>query len=72
MSAAIVVMLSDETKAEVDALSRADGVSQDDIVRAAVEEYVLARRLGEIRERVVPQARAQGFFTDEDVFRAIS
>ncbi|HEX5727313.1 MAG TPA: CopG family transcriptional regulator [Longimicrobiaceae bacterium] len=72
MSEVIPVTLPATAKAELDKYSREDGVSQDDLIREAVEEYLVARRVREIRERVVPQAQAQGFFTDEDVFRAIS
>ncbi|HSU16944.1 CopG family ribbon-helix-helix protein [Longimicrobium sp.] len=72
MSETIPITLSNELAAEVDALSEADGIPRDELVRNAVEAYVAERRFDELRARVIPQAQRAGFFTDEDVFREIS
>ena len=72
MSETIPVTLPDEVLADVEAFSTADGVTRDALVRAAVEGYIVERKFYELRSRVVPQARAAGYFTDEDVFRDVS
>jgi metal-responsive CopG/Arc/MetJ family transcriptional regulator len=72
MSETIPVTLPDEIVADVEAFSTADGVTRAELVRSAVEAYVADRKFYELRARVVPQAQKAGFFTDEDVFRAIS
>lgn len=72
MSETIPVTLPDELVASVDALSTNDGVSRDQLIRSAVEEYLADRKFHDLRARVVPQAQRAGFFTDEDVFRQVS
>lgn len=72
MSETIPVTLPDEVLADVEAFSTADGVTRDALVRTAVEGYIIERKFYELRARVVPQARAAGYFTDEDVFRHVS
>lgn len=72
MSETIAVTLPDALAAEVGALSQADGISRDELVRTALEAYVADRRFDELRARVIPQAQRAGFFTDDDVFEEIS
>jgi metal-responsive CopG/Arc/MetJ family transcriptional regulator len=72
MSETIPVTLPDDLVASVDALSTNDGVSRDQLIRSAVEEYLADRKFHDLRARVVPQAQRAGFFTDEDVFRQVS
>ena len=72
MSETILVTMPDELAAEIGALSRADGISRDELVRTALEAYVADRRFDELRARVIPQARREGFFSDDDVFGEIS
>jgi len=72
MSETIPVTLPDAVAADITAFSTEDGVSAGDLIRRAVEAYVSDRRFHEIRARIKPQAAANGFITDEDVFRAVS
>jgi metal-responsive CopG/Arc/MetJ family transcriptional regulator len=68
----ISIRLPDDLKEEVDRFTEAEGVSRNDLVREALREYLFARRFRELRRRLQPYAEAQGFFTDEDVFREVS
>jgi metal-responsive CopG/Arc/MetJ family transcriptional regulator len=72
MRETITISLPEEVKAEIDAYSRDFGVSRSDLVREAIREYMLIRRFRDLRARMVPQAQAQGIFTDEDVFERVS
>ena len=72
MSETIPVTLPDNLVAGVDALSEADGVSRDQLIRSAIEEYLADRKFHDLRARVVPQAQRAGFYSDEDVFREVS
>jgi len=72
MPQTIPVMLPDEIIADMDALSTTDGVSRDQLIGSAVEEYLANRKFHDLRARVVPQARQAGFVNDEDVFRQVS
>jgi hypothetical protein len=72
MSETIPVTLPDAVAADVAAFSTVDGVSAEDLIRRAVESYVSDRRFHDLRTRIKAQAAANGFHTDEDVFRAVS
>ncbi|HEX5727317.1 MAG TPA: ribbon-helix-helix protein, CopG family [Longimicrobiaceae bacterium] len=72
MREAISVSLPEELRTELDACTVEEGVSRSDLIREALREYLLIRRFRKLRARIIPQAQAQGIFTDEDVFRLIS
>ena len=42
------------------------------VVRDSLQRYIAAERFQELRKKTLPFAEAQGFLTDEDVFKAIS
>lgn len=68
----ITVRVSDELKRDLVQLSKQRGQSAGDIVRESLQRYMAVTRFRLLRDQVVPQAEAAGFFTDEDVFKAIS
>jgi metal-responsive CopG/Arc/MetJ family transcriptional regulator len=68
----ISITLPGDLKEELDRVTEAEGVSQNELVREAVREYLFIRRLRSLRRRLMPYAEAQGVLTDEDVFREIS
>jgi len=72
MSAPITVTLPDEILSAIADASREEGISADEVVSRAVKTDLLLRRFRALRERMVPQAQAQGIFTDEDVFERVS
>jgi len=73
MSEMIMLTLSDEVEAQVDALSSADGVSKTELVRRAVEAYVFVRRFRSLRREAMRQLEERGIrLTDEDVFGMMS
>ncbi len=43
-----------------------------DVVRDSLRRYVAAQRFQALRKKTLPFAEAQGFLSDEDVFKAIS
>ena len=44
-----------------------EGVSKSELINEALRQYLIEKELHEIREKLVPYARAKGVFTDEDV-----
>ncbi|HAK94460.1 MAG TPA: CopG family transcriptional regulator [Planctomycetes bacterium] len=42
------------------------------VVRESLRRYIAVERFRELRSKTLPFAEAQGFLTDEDVFKAIS
>ena len=53
-------------------LTRQEGVPVDELVNQAVEEYLFFKRFRSLRARLVTKARAQGIYTDQDVFDRVS
>lgn len=68
----LTVRLPEALKREIRRCSRQRGVSTGDLVRESLQRYLAAEGLRALRASVVPRAEAQGFLTDEDVFRVVS
>jgi len=67
------VALPDDVMAQVEAIAREEGVTTDEIVRKAVESFLLIRRFRELRGRMMKDLEIRGIIlTDEDVFEMMS
>ena len=72
MQQTITVTLHEETKFALDDATRQEGISPSELIGEAVKEYLFFRRFRLLRERMIPQAQAQGVYTDQDVFERVS
>jgi predicted transcriptional regulator len=70
MSKTIVVDLRDETKAALDEAAREEGLSQNELIDKALQDYLFIRRFRNLRERMM--SKAGKAFTDQEVFDLIS
>ena len=70
MSKTISVDLSDETKTALDEAVREEGLSQNELIDKALQDYLFIRRFRSLRERMMSQAGKA--FTDQEVFDLIS
>ncbi len=43
------------------------GMSKSELINEALRQYLIEKELHEIREQLVPYAKAKGVYTDEDV-----
>ncbi|MFO7900617.1 MAG: ribbon-helix-helix protein, CopG family [Planctomycetota bacterium] len=68
----LTVRLPDELRAGLERISREQNTSVSDLVRESLRRYVAVEQFRAQREKVLPLAEAQGFVTDDDVFKAIS
>ena len=68
----LTIRLPDDLRADLQRLSREQRKPISDIVRESIRRYVAVERFRSLRRKVLPFAEAQGFLTDEDVFKAIS
>jgi predicted transcriptional regulator len=71
-SSVVTVRLDPDLERDLDALAAATGQSRSALVRDAVRRRVAVMRFEEARRQVLPFAEAQGYLTDEDVFRDVS
>ena len=68
----LTIRLPDELKDHLQKLSEEQNKPVSDIVRESIRRYVAVERFRALRKRVLPFAEAQGFLTDEDIFKEIS
>ena len=68
-----VVWLAASCAASADErFSKQRGQTAGDIVRESLKRYLAVERFQALRGKTLPFAEAQGFLTDEDVFKALS
>ncbi len=59
-------------KNKVEKAAKIFHISKSELVKKALEKYLLHEDLRELRSILVPKAEKAGYFTDEDVFQDIS
>lgn len=64
--------IPEDLKEQLEELSRQLQRPTSELVRESIRRYIVTERLKAIRRASVPLAEAQGFLTDEDIFKAVS
>lgn len=72
MKSAVTIRLDQELERRLDQVAERSGKSRSEVVREALRRQLALMQLEQLRERIMPFAEAQGYLTDEDVFRDIS
>ena len=68
MRQTVAVSLPEDLKEDLDKVCEEEGVSRSDLVRESLRDYLFTRRFRILRVKMLAKARAQGIYTDEDVF----
>jgi predicted transcriptional regulator len=68
----LTLRIPDDLKKQLEELSRQLRRPTSELVRESLRRYVVTEQLKAIRRATVPLAEAQGYLTDEDIFRAVS
>ena len=68
----LTIRIPDKLRADLKRISRQQDKPVSDLVRDSMRRYVAIERFRTLRKKVLPFAEAQGFLTDEDVFKAMS
>ena len=68
----LTISLPKELRRGLEKMAKAEGVTSSEYVRRAIKADIFRRALRAARRELVPQARAQGIYTDEDVFKIVS
>jgi predicted transcriptional regulator len=66
------VRIPDDLKRQLDELSKQQHRPTSELVRDSLRRYIVTEQLKAIRRVTVPLAEAQGYLTDEDIFRDVS
>ena len=68
----LTIRLDDALGRELDEACARTGRSRSDLARDALRRQLALLRFERLRKRTLPLAEAQGYLTDEDVFRDVS
>ena len=68
----MTVRIPDDLKQQLDELSRQLKRPTSELVRESLRRYIVTEQLRAIRRNTVPLAEAQGYLTDEDIFKEVS
>lgn len=72
MQEVITIRVPKGTRQRLEARARAERLTLSQYVRRALEAEQLLGMFEAARRDLVPRARAQGIYTDEDVFKIVS
>jgi predicted transcriptional regulator len=72
MDTTLNVRIPAELKRQLETLSRRQHRAASDLVRESLRRYIATEQVAALRKMTVPLAEAQGFITDDDIFKAIS
>ena len=68
----LTIRIPDKLKTDLRMISQQQNKPVSDVVRESVRRYVAIEKFRALRKKTLPFAEAQGYMTDEDVFKAIS
>ena len=68
----ITISLPKEIKKEIDALSTKEGISRSNLIRQSIKDYLFVHQFRALRNQMISKAKAQGIYTDQDVFDRVS
>ncbi|MEO7300097.1 MAG: CopG family transcriptional regulator [Verrucomicrobiota bacterium] len=72
MRTTLTISLPPTLRKNVSRAAKANHITESEFVRNAVKRQLWMEAFEETRRKLVPLARAQGIYTDEDVFKIIS
>ncbi len=72
MRQTVTISLNEETRKELDAIARREGVSRSDLIRESLRDFLFVRNFRRLRETMMAKAKAKGVYTDQDVFDRVS
>jgi metal-responsive CopG/Arc/MetJ family transcriptional regulator len=72
MRKVITVSLQPELSKKLDKSVKTNKTTRSEIIKKALEQYLYQQETNRIRAKLRPYAEKAGFYSEEDVFRAIS
>ena len=71
-SSTITIRLDEDLERELDRVCALTGRTRSDLARDALRRQLALLRFDRLRKQTLPLAEAQGYLTDDDVFRDVS
>ncbi len=72
MRTTLTISLPRKMRREIGQSARALHLTESEFVRRALQDRLWEESFEACRRRLAPRARAQGIYTDEDVFKLVS
>ena len=72
MKQSLTVRIPEQLRKQLERISAAESKPVSDLVRDSLQRYIALYTFRRLRKVALPFAEAQGFLTDEDIFRSIS
>lgn len=57
---------------ELELLTREEGVSQNEFIKQAIENYLFVKSFRGLRKKLSLGAKSKGYKTDDDIFKVVS
>jgi predicted transcriptional regulator len=71
-TSALTIRLDRDLERRLNRAAKRSGRTRSEFVRDALKRQLAVAQLEDLRRRIMPFAEAQGYLTDEDVFRDVS
>jgi predicted transcriptional regulator len=71
-TSALTIRLDPELERRLNRAAKRSGRSRSEFVRDALKRQLAVAQFDDLRRRIMPFAEAQGYLTDDDVFRDVS
>lgn len=71
-TSALTIRLDPELERRLNRAAKRSGRTRSEFVRDALKRQLAVTQFEDLRRRIMPFAEAQGYLTDEDVFRDVS
>jgi len=71
-TSALTIRLDGDLQRRLAKAARRSGRTRSEVVRDALRRQLAVAQFEDLRRRIMPFAEAQGYLTDEDVFRDVS
>jgi predicted transcriptional regulator len=71
-TSALTIRLDPELQRRLARAAKRSGRTRSEVVRDALRRQLAVAQFEDLRRRIMPFAEAQGYLTDEDVFRDVS
>lgn len=68
----LTIRVPESLKRELKRFSKQHGQSAGDVVRESLKRYLAVEQFQALKKKTLPFAEAQGFLTDDDIFKATS
>jgi predicted transcriptional regulator len=70
MEETLTIPLTPELKATFDTLTQTEGISPENLVQAAIQDYLFIRQFRALRSQLMQKAKTS--YTDDDIFEMMS